>query len=129
VCLYFIERQAAVQHLHIHEHCTRGVVSIPTLSHRDCIWNAHPVPLPLAGTAVADPGAELCPRSAPGGHQRCVANGMQDTPAPEDPFQQGVEQVLWGLQVALIGRPNVGKSALYNRLVGRREALVSSQPA
>src|SRR5918999_4604406 len=30
--------------------------------------------------------------------------------------------------IALVGRPNVGKSSLFNRLVGRRRALVRDVP-
>jgi GTP-binding protein len=49
-----------------------------------------------------------------------VIEHLPDTPAPTD--------VTAPLKLALIGRPNVGKSSLLNALIGKQKAVVSSVP-
>ncbi len=48
-----------------------------------------------------------------------------EEPAPEDALPEGQDS---GIKIAIVGRPNVGKSTLVNRLLGEDRVVVFDQP-
>ncbi len=58
------------------------------------------------------------------GVTQMIGNILEALPEPEKPEDEAAQ----GIKVALIGRPNVGKSTLTNRLVGEQRVVAFDQP-
>jgi hypothetical protein len=81
--------------------------------------------IPYFGTMLVRPLA--CYRAfragLPHGNHIEQASRIQTSVIPNRP--PGWER---GFRVVIVGRPNVGKSSLFNRLVGRKQAIVYDKP-
>jgi GTP-binding protein len=82
-----------------------------------------PAQAPLAGTFY-ELGADVFPISAD--HGFGVDDLLDAVTAGFPAVQEHAEEQ--AIRVAIIGRPNVGKSTLLNRLVGSERAIVSAEP-
>lgn len=61
-------------------------------------------------------------------HGRGVKSMMEEVLAEIPEFEGESEEVASGIKIAIVGRPNVGKSTLVNRLLGEDRVVVFDQP-
>lgn len=61
-------------------------------------------------------------------HGRGIRSLMEDVLEPFPEIQEEVEPETKGVRIAVIGRPNVGKSTLVNRLLGEDRVVVYDEP-
>src|SRR5258705_7459953 len=61
-------------------------------------------------------------------HGRGAWDALEELVALLPPAAEGSEAEARGIRIAVVGRPNVGKSSLVNRLLGEERVVVSEEP-
>lgn len=68
------------------------------------------------------------PHPTTASHGHGVANVMESLFADDEEIEKEIQEAYKGIKIAIVGKPNVGKSTLVNRMLGEERVLAFDKP-